>query len=287
MELRHLRYFVAVADELHFTRAAEKLNISTPTLSVQIREIERRLGTEVFVRDRRSVALTAAGEVFLNEARAVLARFERAESIGRLAAQGKVGRLAIGYVGTAAYAGILQERVRGFRSGNPDVVTVTREVDMDDLPDLVIAREIDVGFVRMPMELPPGLVCRTILEDRFCLALPQSHRLAVQADDPSPEQLADEPLVVPEQLAGTHEVAMRGRFDPRIVARPGRMAAVLIEVSFGTGVAIVPSSVRDVLRLPGLAYRNLAGPPIASEIAAIRRDEIAPLTAAFVEQFDA
>lgn len=284
MELRHLRYFAVLAEELHFARAAERLNIAPPTLTVQIQEIERRLGTPLLVRTRRSVALTQAGAIFLHEARQVIARFERAETIGRRAAQGQIGRLDIGYVGSAAYSGVLQEQVRQFRRTHPDVDVHTRELVMEELPERVRTGEVDVGFVRLPMALPEGLVSRTVLHDHFCLALPPDHRLARQARNPSPRQLAGEALVVPEQLAGTDEIARRGGFTPIIVARPGRMSAVLIEVSLGTGVSIVPSSVRDVLRLPHLCFRDIAGKPVPSEVAAIFRAEGTVIAGMFVGQ---
>jgi DNA-binding transcriptional LysR family regulator len=284
MELRHLRYFAVLADELHFARAAERLNIAPPTLTVQIQEIERRLGTPLLVRTRRSVALTRAGEVFLREAQEVIARFKRAETVGRRAAQGQIGRLDIGYVGSAAYAGVLQDQVRRFRRSHPDVDVHTRELIMEELPGLVHAGEVDVGFVRLPMALPKGLVSRTLLHDHFCLALPLDHPLAGQVRNPSPRQLAGEPLVVPEQLAGTQEVARRGGFTPLIVASPGRMSAVLTEVSLGTGLSIVPSSVRDVLRLPHLCFRDIAGKPIPSEVAAIFGVRGSVIGTMFVEQ---
>ena len=102
MELRHLRYFVILAEELHFSRAAERLNIAAPTLTVQIQEIERRLGAKLFLRTKRSVTITPAGEVFLKEARLVLDQFDKAESVGRRAGRGEIGRIEIGYVGSAA-----------------------------------------------------------------------------------------------------------------------------------------------------------------------------------------
>src|ERR1700761_4741639 len=119
MELRHLRYFTVLAEELHFTRAAERLNIAPPTLTVQIQEIERTLSTRLFARTKRSVALSAAGELFLREARAVLDAYERAETVGRQAGRGEIGRIEIGYVGSAAYAGVLQEQTALFRAARP------------------------------------------------------------------------------------------------------------------------------------------------------------------------
>src|SRR6202000_575898 len=137
MELRHLRYFVAVAETLHFGRAAAQLGIAPPTLTVQIQEIERTLSARLFARTKRSVALTTAGEIFLAEARGILEAFDRAENIGRRAGRGELGRIEIGYVGSAAYTGVLQEQISRFRQAWPDVDINAREVGMDQLPALV------------------------------------------------------------------------------------------------------------------------------------------------------
>src|SRR5262245_2918972 len=121
MELRHLRYFVAVAEELHFTRAAARLNIATPTLSAQIRALEMQLGAKLFVRKTRSVVLTQVGERFLVEARATLKQAEQAEHVGRLAARGDIGSIAVGYVLSSACAGLVSASIREFRVSHPDV----------------------------------------------------------------------------------------------------------------------------------------------------------------------
>src|ERR1700761_1765244 len=175
MELRHLRYFVAVTETLHFGRAAEHLGIAAPTLTVQIQEIERTLSARLFARTRRSVALTPAGEIFLTEARAVLARFARAESVGRRAGRGEVGRIELGYVGSAIYAGVLQTQVKRFRVAWPEVDIRSRELPMIDLPALLSEGQVDIGFVRMPMALPAGLSRHIIARDEFCAAFPADH----------------------------------------------------------------------------------------------------------------
>ena len=118
MELRHLRYFVILAEELHFSRAAERLGISPPTLTIQIQEIERTLSAKLFARTKRSVALTSAGEIFLAEARNVLVQFARAENVGRRAGRGEIGRIEIGYVGGAAYSGVLQGQTARFMAAS-------------------------------------------------------------------------------------------------------------------------------------------------------------------------
>src|ERR1700756_5520393 len=133
MELRHLRYFVTLAEALHFARAAERLGISPPTLTTQIQEIERTLSATLFARTKRSVALTPAGEIFLAEARNVLAQFARAENVGRRAGRGEIGRIEIGYVGGAAYSGVLQGQTARFRSAWPEVELKARELPIGDV----------------------------------------------------------------------------------------------------------------------------------------------------------
>ncbi len=170
MELRHLRYFITVAEELHFARAAERLNIAAPTLTVQIQEIERVLSARLFTRTKRSVMLTSAGKVFLDEARLVLDQYAKAESAGRRAGRGEIGRIEIGYVGSAAYAGVLQEQISQFTDQWPGVDIRAREYPMEDLPKLIEEGQLDLGFVRLPMIYPSSLRSHTLLKDVFCIA---------------------------------------------------------------------------------------------------------------------
>ena len=120
MDIRHLRSFVTVAENLHFSRSAEQLGVSAPTLTAQIQEVESLLEARLFNRTKRSVALTPAGEAFLTEARATLEQFERAVNVGQRAGRGQVGRVEIGYVGSAAFFGVLQDQIQRFRNQWPD-----------------------------------------------------------------------------------------------------------------------------------------------------------------------
>ena len=138
MELRHLRYFIAVAERLHFAQAAEALGIAPPTLTVQIQEMERALQAQLFRRTRRSVVLTPAGEAFLAEARETVAQFERALHVGQRAGRGELGRIHIGYVGSAAFSGILQKQLRAFRKARPHVLVQAAEYPMGELPALLV-----------------------------------------------------------------------------------------------------------------------------------------------------
>lgn len=285
MELRHFQYFVAVAEALHFSRAAETLGIAPPTLSVQIQEIERALSAKLFLRTKRSVQLTPAGELFLVEARKALEQAKIAENVGRRAGRGELGRIEIGYVGSAAYAGVMQRQVSLFRRTSPDVEVNAREFPMHELPRLLEEGPIDVGFVRLPMTLPRGVRAHILARDVFCVALPTDHPLAATDQPLQPSDLALAPFVVPEQDAGLREVGLRGAFRPRIASTPGSLFAVLSQVSLGVGVAVVPNLLASVIDIPNLRFAALAGPPIQSEVAAIfRTNERAPATQALIRQ---
>jgi DNA-binding transcriptional LysR family regulator len=284
MELRHFRYFVAVAEELHFARAAERLGIAPSTLTVQIQEIERALQARLLQRTKRSVRLTAAGALFLEQARASLLQFDQAVGVGRRAGRGELGRVAVGYVGSAALAGILQQQMRRFRAAWPDVQLQASELPMGRLPGMVAEGHVDIGFVRLPMALPDELRVHVVQRNRFCAALPASHRLAGAATI-DPGALADDDFVVPEQDLGTREVGRRGRFVPRIVSVPGNLLTVLTEVSLWMGVAVVPDVVASTLVLPDVVYKPLAGAPVTSELAVIfRRNEGAPAARNLIRQ---
>src|SRR5258708_726519 len=158
MELRHFRYFVAVAEELHFSRAAARLNIATPTLSHQIQSLEIMLGAQLFARKTRSaVVLTRAGKRFLDEARATLKQAEHAALMVRRAARGEVGNLAIGYLYAASCTGLLPSAIAAFRAAHPDVSFQLRKMGPLTMHKAVVDGAIDVAFARMVDRFPPGL----------------------------------------------------------------------------------------------------------------------------------
>jgi len=158
MELRHLRYFVAVAEKLHFSRAAEQLNISTPTLSHQIQALETMLGAQLLSRKKKSaVSLTQTGKRFLEEARATLRQAENAELVGKRAARGDIGSIALGYILSASCIGLLPELIETFQKGNPGVsLQITR---METFPQMkaIVEGDLDVGFIRAPQRYPAEL----------------------------------------------------------------------------------------------------------------------------------
>jgi DNA-binding transcriptional LysR family regulator len=285
MELRHLRYFVAVAEALHFARAAELLGIAPPTLTIQIQEIERTLSAKLLMRTKRSVALTSAGEVFLAEARNVLAQFAKAESVGRRAGRGEIGRIEVGYVGSAAYAGVLQEQTSLFRRSWPGVDINAHELPMEDLPRLLDEGHVDIGFVRLPVALPRTLRMHILVHDHFCVAIPADHPQAADPSPVRPKSLGASAFIAPEQEAGTREVARRGKFTPNIISAPGSLLAVLTQVSLGAGISVIPSILTTVVHMPNVVFRPLAGDPIPSEVAAIfRANEHSPTVKKLIDQ---
>ncbi|AWB22714.1 LysR family transcriptional regulator [Methylobacterium currus] len=158
--------------------------------------------------------------------------------------------MEVGYVGSAVYAGVLQDQIGRFRRSHPDVEVVVRSLPIAEVPGMLEAGSLDVGFVRLPMDLPTSLRRHALAEDDYCLALPADHPEAGPVGPVRPSRLRAEPFVVPEHTSGTDEVARRGRFSAQGVASPGNLAAVLPQVSLGHGVAVVPCVVAEAIRLP-------------------------------------
>ncbi|WP_422965697.1 LysR family transcriptional regulator [Undibacterium sp. TJN25] len=284
MELRHFRCFAAVAENLHFSRAAEQLGISPPALTKQIQEIERVLEVRLFLRTKRSVSLTSAGEVFWEEVRRTLEQAAHAEDVARRAGRGEIGRIEIGYVASASYSGLLQAEVARFRKAYPQVSINLAEAAMDTLPLMVSNGNLDLAFVRPPIAIPADAVMSTLLHEKFVAALPELSPLA-RLPSLRPADMAGQLFVLPEQASGTIEVGRRGRFSPRTHQNAGGLVAVITLVSLGQGVAIVPASVVDRIRMPGVVFREIAGKEIPSEIAIVsRRHEKSPVVRAFIRQ---
>lgn len=282
LELRHLRCILAVARHLHFARAADELGLPPPSLTKQIQDAERLLQFRLFHRTRRAVSLTAAGEAYIPEAAAVLAQLEQARELGLLAERGQLGRIQLGYVASAAFAGIMRGTVKKFRQLYPRIDVVLLEVPMDEIAGRLVDGALDIAYVRPPMPYPEDLQAIRVHQDEFVVALPEDSALAASPAI-EPHRLRGSRFAVPEQELGTLEVARRGRFAPLIDSRPGPLVAVLASVSLGNTVAVVPGTLCNCVALPGVVYRPLAGKPIASEIALLyRKHERSPAVRAFL-----
>jgi len=268
MELRHLRYFVAVAEELHFHRAATRLHISQPPLSQQIRALERELGVTLLSRNRRRVALTAAGAGFLEDARAILASVERAADRARAVARGSQGTLSIGFVGSAMFSPTLPTMLREFRAGHPDVELVLRELPTSAQLSSLAAGEIDIGVIRGPVELEElagRLELMTIQRERLVAAVPAEHPLAGRRRLRG-EDLRGESFVIlarreaPGLYAGLAEAMGEAGGLPEDVLEVAEMQTIISLVAGGFGVSLVPASVGAVDR-SGVVFRPFSPTP--------------------------
>lgn len=262
MELRHLRYFVAVAEERHFGRAAARLRIAQPPLSRQIQALEQEIGFVLFERTRRQVELTSAGEVLLTHARRVFEAVELAVHEAQRASRGERGRIVVAYPSTFAYSG-LSELVRAFRSKFPAVEVVLRELSPQYQVDALRNGDIDVGFVRAPFR-EPGLTSELVRSEPLVAALPSGHPLAARKVIPL-GLLAKEPFVLFPRVRGPayFDQLMRlchvAGFTPRIVQEAPQLDIVSL-VAAGLGVSLLPSSVRKIRRA-GIALRPIVGGP--------------------------
>jgi DNA-binding transcriptional LysR family regulator len=285
VELRQLRYFVAVAEELHFRRAAARLHISQPPLSQQIAALEAELGVTLLARTRRRVALTPAGAAFLREARALLAGAEAAAGTARAIGSGQEGVLRVSFVGSALLS-IVPGIVQRFRAARPRVGIELRERSTAEQLEAVATGAVDVGLLRPPVAPDADLVTRTVLRERTVAALPAGHPLAALRRVPL-RRLAAEPLVLfpREQAPGYHDL-LTGRLAatgtvPVVAQYAPETITIIGLVAAGIGVSPVAASVSN-LALPGVVYRPLQGAP-ATELAAVhRREEGAALVQAFV-----
>jgi DNA-binding transcriptional LysR family regulator len=274
MELRHLRYFVAVAEELHFHRAAERLHISQPPLSQQIRALERELGVALFERNRRHVELTPAGAAFLEEARPILEATERAADTARRVAAGELGSLRLGFVGSATFSPTLPALLREFRDRYPDVDLRLRELQTGEQLAALAAGRIDIGVIRGPLassELAADLEQLVILRERLVVAVRDSDPLArkrrLRASD-----LRGATFVIlrrreaPGLFASLASVMRGAGGMPSDVLEVAEMQTILALVASGFGVSLVPASVGEAERA-GISFRELADPSPEIELA--------------------
>ena len=290
MDLKQLRYFVAVAEERHITRAAERLGMQQPPLSRQISLLERELDILLFRRKPRGVELTEAGAVLFDEARALLDRLGHALDTTRRTARGERGQLSVGIAPTAPFHPLVPRVIRDFRERFP-LVSLTLD---EGLSDEVIGRlrdeRMDVAFVRNAVIRVEGLVVHALLREPMIAALPSNHPAAREGrcKPLALKKLADDPFVlIGPPGTGLHDETIAAcrdaGFSPGIAQLAPRITSTLGLVAAGLGVALVPESLQRV-RLDGVAYRRLAGAaqPKAFLGLALRKDNASPVLRAFV-----
>ncbi len=259
-DLRQLRHFIAVAEHLHFGRAAAALHMSQPPLSRSIQDLERRLGATLLARTRRRVELTPAGVRFLEESKRLLLQLERAVLDAGSMAAGDSGRLRLGFVSLADY-GVLPGLLKAFKAAKPGISLALREMLSPEQALALTAGELDFGLLLPPV--PGDLEHLVVQRERFLAALPSEHRLARKRGRIAMRELAQENFVmVPRAIApGLYDIvaglAARAGFSPQVAQEAIQMQTVVSLVSSGLGVAIVPASVANLGRR-GVAYRELA-----------------------------
>ncbi|WP_077045200.1 LysR family transcriptional regulator [Pseudomonas sp. KK4] len=284
MDIRHFRYFLAVARHRNFTRAAEQLGIAPPTLTRQIQDMEAELGARLFVRQARDVSLTEAGAALMIEADATVRQFESAQRNAQRAGRGEIGHIELGYVASAVYSGLLQKQVQGFAGQYPDVSLNVRESPMASLPNMILEGRFDLGYIRGPLAMPEGVEQVRLIDEGFVLALSVDSWLN-RLPTINSAHLHNENFILPEQVIGTLQVAARGGFSPRLGAQPGGLVAVIALVSLGQGVAVVPESVVGHVSLPNVLYKPIADCEASSWLALIhRRFEKSPAVNKYIER---
>ena len=273
MELRQLRYFIAVAEQGNFSRAAEKLHVSQPPLSTQIKQLEQELEVRLLQRGNRGVSLTVAGAVFFEEARAVLARLEHAKAETQRAGRGDIGTLAVGFVSIADY-GVLPPALKLFRSALPLVEVQLHELTTDAQVRELRASRLDLGIGLAPVD-EPDLAFERLLREELVLAAPSAHP-AAKGDGPIDlRQLSKASFIIPPRdiAPGLYDLTLglchSFGFAPRITQHARQMQTVIGLVSSGMGFALVPSSVRNLKRA-GVRYRQLRGKPALVELGILR-----------------
>jgi DNA-binding transcriptional LysR family regulator len=290
MDLRHLRYFICVAQEMHFGRAAARLGISQPPLSQQIRALEAELGVRLFDRTSRRVRLTQAGILFLPEAQETLDQADRAMQIARRAQRGEIGRLGLGFTTSAPFVLQIARALYAFRQDQPDVELTLVELPRDAQIAKVEQGQLDLGIVRgfeAPV-LPPSLASICLLEEDLILAMRSDHPLAARAGEIGIADLAETRLVLYDSTNGAgfneHLIALchAAGFSPRVAQEAGGLATLLGLVAAGFGVTVLARSLAR-LHLADLVYRRLDEPEAVSRLWLIHGGDMSAPSRAFLK----
>jgi len=247
IEIRHLKYFLAVAEELHFRKAAERLFISQPGLSRQIKQLEENLGTCLFERNNRKVQLTSAGVYLKNEAQVHLKHFDYMLKHTKLLDAGLEGKLKLGYVGSAMQ-NFIPELLLKFRNLNPTIHFKLSELDNQKQIESLISHDIDMGFIRLD-HVPKGLKTKTVFEDTFSIVLPKDHKLNAQ-NFKGVFQLKDEPFILfeksysPAYFEKVMQLFEESGFSPIVSHSSVNASTIFRLVENNFGVSIVPTSLQ-------------------------------------------
>jgi DNA-binding transcriptional LysR family regulator len=287
MELRHIRYFLAVAEERHFTRAAAKIGIGQPPLSQQIKDLEAEIGASLFRRVAHGAELTTAGEAFLQAVKEMPMLAERATRAARRAARGETGSLRVGLTATAVLNAAVPSAIRAFRRAYADVELVLEEASTTRLVAGLQEGSLDAAFLRPKGSNPEMLQLRLLSEEPMIVALPSGH-VAAKQRDVDLASLKDDSFVLFPRAIGPAlydtivSACRRAGFEPVIGQFAPQIASMVNLVAAELGVSIVPASTSQ-LRVRGVAYREIAGQAPTVRLAiAYRRGETSPIVRNFV-----
>jgi DNA-binding transcriptional LysR family regulator len=295
VDLRQFRYFVAVAEELNFSRAARRLHMSQPPLSLQIKAIEEELGAMLLERTRRKVELTEPGRLFLERARSVLAAVDGTGEAVRRVARGEAGEIRVAFTGSVPMFEAFPRFVQAFRERYPAVRVELGHLSTGAQLQAIADRKIDVGFLRPSLLFTPSpdIAVRPIWEDELHVVLPERHRLAGARGPFRMADLADEPFVLFPRGIGCglfdHVMALcnQAGFAPRVVQDAREGTTILALVAAGTGVSILPDTYQKA-SIPHLVHRKLPSPAARSRLLiAWRAAETAPLVGKFLAMAEA
>jgi DNA-binding transcriptional LysR family regulator len=291
IELRLFRYFVTLCEEQNFSRAAERLAITPPTLTHQIQKLEKELNVRLLNRKTRmKLQLTEAGARFLESARDVLHWAGEAEKTALKAARGEIGRLEIGYMIATAYSGLVQRFIRQFQNAYPAIDVTLHQRSTVNLVSAILSNELDAGFAREPNQYPFGLSGCPIYRTPVLLALPSHHPLARKNGSIKPKALADETFVstsIGYDLAFTRHVesiAALGGFTPKVLKRAEDLTTVLTYVSLGYGIAAISQDMANC-HVPNVTFKKIASKAVPEVKFSFmyRTNETAPATKALIE----
>lgn len=287
MELRHLKYFVTVAEELHFGRAAKRLCITQQPLSRQIKDLEEELGVELFYRTKRTVRLTEVGEIFLAETKKTLEQADRAVKQVKQASLGKIGQIIVGFTGSALNT-MLPAAVRQFKQLYPQVELTLKRLQTSEQVEALNKRKIDLGLLHPPLD-DYTLIIETIYREQLVVALPDNHPLANISKPVSLQQLANESFILFPRHVGSVlydrilNMCQQAGFSPNVVQEAIPQQTILGLVAAGIGISLIHSSVKTLGRSQ-VIFKDLIEPTPNLEMAvAWHPNATNPVLPSFVE----
>jgi DNA-binding transcriptional LysR family regulator len=287
VELRHIRYFLAVAEERHFTRAAAKVGIGQPPLSQQIKDLEREVGAALFHRLAHGAELTEAGKAFLAGVREMPLIAERATMAARRASRGETGSLRIGFTPSTTFNGVAPSAIRAFRRAYPEIHLSLEEANTTRLVVGLQEGAFDAAFLRPGASAAEGLQLKQLAEEPMVVALPKAHRAAALKRVDLATLEHDPFLLFPREVAPTIydtivDACRRAGFEPNISQLAPHFSTIVNLVAAELGVSIVPASMMQ-MRVAGIAYRPIAGQSPTTQLAlAYRRGETSPVVRNFI-----